>query len=415
MKILSLTNSLYGPYGYSTQMRNIAKRLRGLGYSFANIGMQTIGNAIKDENGTINFPIRYNNFSSDSIRDYLEAYDPDVIITMFDIWVSEGETVKDAIIEKGIPWICHITISHIPVLSGIVDRAEKADVIVAPSKFNFDAISKTGLGSKAVYIPHGVDLEKFYPDRKAKEKIGLEEKFVFLNVSRNRWPQKNLYSLLYAYKMFINSFPTAKENTKLIIAADTMEELPLNIILYRNNLKLKENVDFLKCRINDDGKISFCLEKEEKSFYLNANYRLEEDEMRRLYNSADCYITVSVGESFNLPCLESMACGIPQISPNHSTGPELVGESKSGFLCGLSKGIVTPQQYIIDSFSFLEMANCMRQIYSDHEQWSVFSKNALNHAKKYSWDKIFPLWRNQIEKMESMINSVDYQRGYIGI
>jgi len=40
-----------------------------------------------------------------------------------------------------------------------------------------------------------------------------------------------------------------------------------------------------------------------------------DEKMGDIYNSADCFITASSGEAFNMTLLEAMACGLPAISP----------------------------------------------------------------------------------------------------
>ncbi|KKK78055.1 hypothetical protein LCGC14_2847420, partial [marine sediment metagenome] len=52
---------------------------------------------------------------------------------------------------------------------------------------------------------------------------------------------------------------------------------------------------------------------------MSLNTGTPPEEMVKFYNLADCYVSSTMGESFGLPALESMACGTPCIIPNHTT------------------------------------------------------------------------------------------------
>ncbi|MCP3684376.1 MAG: glycosyltransferase [bacterium] len=53
--------------------------------------------------------------------------------------------------------------------------------------------------------------------------------------------------------------------------------------------------------------------------------QIGEKENAELYQIADVYATTTGGEGFGLMPVESMACGVPVIVPNNSTGPETIG------------------------------------------------------------------------------------------
>jgi len=51
------------------------------------------------------------------------------------------------------------------------------------------------------------------------------------------------------------------------------------------------------------------------------------EKLPAIYNLADCFVYPSVYEGFGLPPLEAMACGVPVITCNISSMPEVVGEA----------------------------------------------------------------------------------------
>ena len=147
------------------------------------------------------------------------------------------------------------------------------------------------------------------------------------------------------------------------------------------------------------------------------------EEMVKLYNVADCYVSASMGESFGLPALEAMSCGTPCIIPNHTTGPELVGEPKTGLLIELLKmkngqefgwtGPTISDKWLIDPF---DMADKMTKIYKDKKLREKFSKNAVEFAQGFDWEKyIIPKWVDFFNYVESYIEPVNYEEKKLGL
>ncbi|GAH81474.1 unnamed protein product, partial [marine sediment metagenome] len=156
---------------------------------------------------------------------------------------------------------------------------------------------------------------------------------------------------------------------------------------------------------------------------MNLNAGTPAEEMVRFYNIADCYISSTMGESFHLPALESMACGTPCIIPNHTTGPQLVGEPKTGLLIEPLKmknkdifGWTGPQlsdKILIDP---VDMADKMTKMYRDKKLREKFSKNAVNFAKKYDWEKVvIKKWIDFFEYVEGFVEPLDYKKKKLGI
>lgn len=91
-----------------------------------------------------------------------------------------------------------------------------------------------------------------------------------------------------------------------------------------------------------------------------------------LLNGAKAYILPSLWEGFGIPVVEAMACGIPVIVSNVSSLPEVVGEA----------GI------LIDPLSVDQIEQAIRLLISDSKLRNKKSKECLNQAKKFSWEKM---------------------------
>lgn len=61
--------------------------------------------------------------------------------------------------------------------------------------------------------------------------------------------------------------------------------------------------------------------------------RVPHDAMPQLYNKCDILLFPTVREGFGLAAAEAMACGLPVVASDCSSIPELVDDSKGGFLC----------------------------------------------------------------------------------
>lgn len=98
---------------------------------------------------------------------------------------------------------------------------------------------------------------------------------------------------------------------------------------------------------------------------------VDEKDINIIYNSAYAFVFPSLAEGFGLPILEAMACGIPVLSSNTASLPEVYGDSVLNFN-------PTKQE---------ELVECLEKIYNDKELRKILIQQGLNRAKKFSWDK----------------------------
>lgn len=395
MKILILSNSSHGGWGYSTLGRNVASRLRQYGHDVRFLGMQTLGEAICDDQGTINYPSRFDGWCSDSLNSYIVAMDADVLISMIDLWIPQTFYIPDICKQTNIPWIAHVTINSKPIVGGLVENIKKADYIVAPSKFNLDVLTDAGFTNNTFYIAHGVDLNKFYPSHEYKEEMRkrfkLKDKFVLLSIMRNKGFQKNFPALFVGYRNFLERNPDAKKNSVLYILSDITEPEGTRLDVLRSTLGMNDDVKFIRCKFDPENEkrlIAVADDDSKNSFYHHPNFRFDELEMCKIYNMADVHISSSSGESVCLPVLESMACGIPQIGTNFSTFPEFITPSGAGLLVDVKAMVMQPTISSIALIDEKHMAECIERLYFNKTLREEMSVKAAQFAKNYDWDRI---------------------------
>lgn len=94
------------------------------------------------------------------------------------------------------------------------------------------------------------------------------------------------------------------------------------------------------------------------------------DELPLLFRACDIFAFPSFYEGFGLPPLEAMACGVPVISSNTSSLPEVVGDAA----------------LLVDPRSVEDISGAMIKLLTDDALRSEMSIRGLKQAKKFSWD-----------------------------
>lgn len=406
MNILIFSNSIQGRFGYSNVFGEVAKTL-AQEHNVCYFGMQEISPPWRDENNIIRLGLRYDAFGSDMLENIIRAWRINVLLTGMDVWLDNVQYIPPLCKKYNTFLLSHTTVNSYP-LSPLLGRfCDQANLLVAPSKFA-ESTLKEIYPQKTFRIPHGVDTSIYKPlDSGQKEEVRNnlrigDKEFVLLSVMRNKSPyQKNFPVMFHAWKILIENNPELRTNGVLLCLTDPVEQTGMRLDLLRELTGLKDSVRFVCAKPTRSGDgLEMTYEGDGRGFYHNANYNFSAQEMCRLYNVADAHVVCSYGESFNLPTLESMACGIPQINAEHTTGPELVGEPKTGLLAKVRTELTTPlitDSWIVDPES---LADCMERIYQSDTLREKFSKNALNFAKNYEWSKIHKKWQKLVDVTE---------------
>jgi len=90
-----------------------------------------------------------------------------------------------------------------------------------------------------------------------------------------------------------------------------------------------------------------------------------------LYNGASAFVYPSFYEGFGLPVLEAMACGVPVVTSNVSSLPEVAGNAT----------------ILINPYSVDELADGIWRILSDEELRNQCIKKGIERAKSFTWER----------------------------
>jgi glycosyltransferase involved in cell wall biosynthesis len=197
--------------------------------------------------------------------------------------------------------------------------------------------------SDVAVIPNGVDMDVFH--YKARED-GRGE-------ARLRWkfaPQEQVLLLIG------NDWRT-KGLDVLLEAAALCRELPLRVLVVGQ----EDSTSWAKtiARLQLTERVSFSAPSAKVLDFLAA---------------ADVYVAPSREDSFNLPALEAMACGLPVIVSTQAGISEWIHDGSDGVL-------------LKDAENFTELAAAIRKLVTDSESMRRIGENARRTAATLSWDR----------------------------
>ena len=166
--------------------------------------------------------------------------------------------------------------------------------------------------------------------------------------------------------------------SKMILNIGTLEPRKNVVTLIKAFKKLQERgpKDYVLVIAGGKGWLYKKIFEEIKSSGVEQSIRLlgvvRDEDLPLLYNCADLFVYPSLYEGFGLPPLEAMACGVPIITSNTSSLPEVVGNA------GL---MVDP----LDINSFCE---AIYNVLEDKELKHRMSRDGLKRSKMFTWDKM---------------------------
>jgi len=163
------------------------------------------------------------------------------------------------------------------------------------------------------------------------------------------------------YLLFVGSIEPRKNLNQLLTAYATLP----------NELKNK----FKLVVVGGKGWGRVNLEEQIMKLSLQDNVVLrgyvKEQELIYLYKQAYCLVMPSLYEGFGLPILEAQAFGVPVVTSNTSSMPEVAGEGA----------------ILVDPYSVESIREGLKKLLTNDTLRQELSTKAIENAKKYSWEK----------------------------
>jgi len=249
------------------------------------------------------------------------------------------------------------------------EKLKEFDEMWVPSKWQRDCTIAQGYDpNKIKVVPEGVDIDTFYPDDNVKSKLTSDGRFKFFLAGR--WDYRK--SIKEIIETFLKTF-NKEEPVDFIVSVDN----PFS------NDGLKTTEERLK---------HYGLE-DERLIVLHFPPR---DEYIKLLKSSNVYVSCARSEGWNLPLIESMACGTPSIYSNCS------GQLEFAEGRGLPVKIVGERPASDSSYNhfnetvgnyyepdFDDLSKVMRDSYENYKEHKKQAlKDSESIRKEFSWENI---------------------------
>ena len=215
--------------------------------------------------------------------------------------------------------------------------------IAAVSRLSAAEVTSFFSRTDVAVIPYGVDTSSFNPAERLRRRADArselqisESSFVVLLIG-NDWKNKGLSCLLRA------------------VAA--LPQLPLQVLVAG-----RDNRDLFLAQIES-------LQLRRRVLFADPS-----PDVMRFYAAADAYCGPSLHESFSLPPLEAMACGLPVIASSQSGVSQAITHGSDGFL------LENPEDAAV-------LAELLSRLCQQPDLRHSLGENAVRTAQSNSWDR----------------------------
>lgn len=299
MRLAWYSNAPDMPTGYGTQTAQVIRRMAADGHIvhvLANYG-QIAG--VRDWNDIAIWPQGHAQYSLDVIDDQARFIKPDVVFTLYDVWVLK-DSLKD---QRVVSWT---PIDHYPPTPEVLKWAREHRTI-AMSEFGQRALAEHGV--TADYIPHAIEgvFQPTESDVRQRMKVPDDAFLIAINAAN------------------IGLTPPRKAWSENLVALAEFLRRHDDAFLYLHTDLVRPGGVPLPILVGALGMDPARLRKVDLMGYRGG--LVDDAELARIYSAADVLLACSKGEGFGIPVLESMACGTPAIVSDFSAQPEIVGDT----------------------------------------------------------------------------------------
>lgn len=190
--------------------------------------------------------------------------------------------------------------------------------------------------------------------KRVKEKYHLPDHFFFF--LGNTDPKKNTIGTLRAFSDFLKQ---SKSDYKLVMLDYDLNELE-KLLIEIGDKDLIKKIVLTGYVVNTD--------------------------LPAIYSLCTIFLYPSLRESFGIPMLEAMGCGVPVITSNTSSMPEVAGDAA----------------HIINPYNPEEITQAIIKILGDAEYYETLCKKGIERNKLFSW-------KNMAEQVLVLYNEIKAQ------
>lgn len=245
------------------------------------------------------------------------------------------------------------TDKQVMLLKSIIPQAVKqAKKIIAVSQSTKKDLGEIfGVGSEKIkVIYHGLD-ERFFRKSNPESIENIKRKF---NIKNN-------------YLLFLGTLESRKNIIRIVEAYERLRDKMISIRHPESRIQLVLagaigfNFEEIKERIN---------KSKYKEDIILPGY-IEADDLDPLFEGAKIFVFPTLYEGFGLPIIEAMANGVPVVTSNVSSLPE----------------IAEGNAILVDPLNVAEITQAIFDLLSNPEIWQKFSQLGKQKAKEFDWQK----------------------------
>lgn len=378
------SNSPGQPTGYGVAAEALVQRLKRDGADVAaisNYGNEGVKTTFDTGHGEVPVYPRGNDvYSNDTaILSHkhwraLNEKQPDLIITLYDVWVFQGKGWDTLNVASWTP------IDHNPVPPAVAAWSAKENVTpLTMSIFGQKELQSKNIDS--IYIPHSIDTKVFSRKNKIanqsiEEYMGFsKDRFVVgmnaANKSGGLLHRKAFGENLMAFSIFVKKHPDAI----LYIHTDPVSPHGWNLMALGQTLGIPaDNMAFVDP--------------------VSYRFGISQDDLAGIYSAMDVLLATSYGEGFGIPTVEAQACGVPVIVSDFAASPELVGD---GWLVGGQPLYDNSQGAFFYIPSVPLIVKALEEAY---ERGKAKSDKAVEFARQYDHDSVWEKnWLPALKKL----------------
>lgn len=370
--------SPWAPSGYGTQTNIWTRELQRLGHEVIISTYWGIQGGATVWNGMTVLPGFGGNYCSTSLHQHAKYFNPDLIITLGDVWVTDPNLFRELPVAHWLPSDCR----PMSLADRNVVQSSGAELI-AMSRFGYERFKTAGFNP--VYVPHAIELDVFKPlpnVDELRESCGLKpDDFVIgINQANNDAIRKALPEQMLAFAKFAQNHPEAMLTLHTGVHQDGGQDLEA----------VAENLGILdKVRVVDQ--------------YRYTAGMITPKDLCEWYNVIDVLSQTVYAEGYGLPIMEAQACGTPVITTDASSMEEVnpLGTRVQGqpFWNGVHKGWwISP--------NVTQVADSYEQAFAERKNTDPAKLRAF--AKEYSVPVVSP--RYMEPAVEELLARMDAKR-----
>ena len=378
--------------GFGVANSNLIQYLLKTGkYEIHHLGINYYGDPVQEQkwNDYYLYPMQGDPYGKNRLLPLLLSVQPEILFTLndFDAVLHIPQALKAYKDKTGkkIKWSLWFPVDGEPMYPEFINFMKSyVDDPVVISKYGKQVMQTTDPTFECDQIYHGIDMSVFHRISAAdikKNKEVLGDKFIILMVGVNQL-RKNYAEAIKTFAEF------AKDKDDVLLFLHTQKSFPMGWDL--------EKV----CRLYGvTNKVVF-------TEGISGPRGIDAASLNTIYNIADVYMTLSLGEGFQIPNIEAMLVGTPIIYHDVTSISELIGDA--GIPVKSRDTLIFPKQdrELVRPLPFLQDAlDGLNKLYSDKEYRVEMGKKAMERVKNLiksgdlDWDVVGKKFDERFEKL----------------